>query len=407
MKDSSKDLSLMIITVLTIIMTVVGVTLAYFTTKINQNNAVNGTVDTAKIGNITFDGGNDFSNNTDIEPGWKQSKTFTISAPATDVTRTVYVRLDYTNNFQDLTWSLSGTGANSSITGKVPAASTSTTVTLVTLTISPSSSAQTFNYTFTLELPDNNTNQNYDQGKSFNGTLYADLGEGVNSIYYNNNNKTGTTTNLNISDNYNKLDYIASTGTQFIDTGYVMTSNIEKVYIDYEKTNVGSNVSLCGAEKNNTTSANRSFTIIPHGTTNSSLYVGAGSSGISIPSSLNTRYQSTIDARNLKVTASTTKVNDGTVTNNNTSYSQSNGEFTVVNHSINIFGNHTSSKNGDQLASMKLYAFKLWDNDVLVRDYIPVKRKSDSAIGLLDLVSMKFYANAGSGVFTTGNVISD
>lgn len=194
MKDSSKDLSLMIITVLTIIMTVVGVTLAYFTTKINQKSAVNGTVDTAKIGNITFDGGSDFTNNTDIEPGWKQSKTFTISAPATDVTRTVYVRLDYTNSFKDLTWKLTGTGANSSITGKVPTVSTSTTVTLVTVTINPNSNAQTFNYTFTLELPDNNTNQNYDQGKSFNGTLYADLGEGVNSIYYNNKNKTGTTT---------------------------------------------------------------------------------------------------------------------------------------------------------------------------------------------------------------------
>lgn len=193
MEDSSKDLSLVIITVLTITMVVVGVTFAYFTTKMNgTNGSVN--LSTMKVGNITFDGGADFTNSTDIEPGWKETKTFTITTPATDVKSTVYIRLDYTNAFQDLTWSLTGTGANSEITGVIPTASTSTTVTLVTLTINPSSSAQTFNYSLTVELPNKTTNQDYDQGKIFSGTLYADLGAGNNIIYYNTSNKNGTST---------------------------------------------------------------------------------------------------------------------------------------------------------------------------------------------------------------------
>lgn len=193
MEDRSKDLSLVIITVLTIIMVMVGVTFAYFTTKMNgTNGSVN--LSTMKVGDITFDGGADFTNSTDIEPGWKETKTFTITTPATDVKSTVYIRLDYTNAFQDLTWSLTGTGANSEITGVIPTASTSTTVTLVTLTINPSSSAQTFNYSLTIELPNKTTNQDYDQGKTFTGTLYADLGNGINTIYYNSSNKNGTTT---------------------------------------------------------------------------------------------------------------------------------------------------------------------------------------------------------------------
>lgn len=193
MEDSSKDLSLVIITVLTITMVVVGVTFAYFTTKMNgTNGSVN--LSTMKVGDVTFDGGADFTDSTDIEPGWKETKTFTITTPATDVKSTVYIRLDYTNAFQDLTWSLTGTGANSEITGVIPTASTSTTVTLVTLTINPSSSAQTFNYSLTVELPDKTTNQDYDQGKTFTGTLYADLGDGINTIYYNSSNKNGTTT---------------------------------------------------------------------------------------------------------------------------------------------------------------------------------------------------------------------
>lgn len=193
MEDSSKDLSLVIITVLTITMVVVGVTFAYFTTKMNgTNGSVN--LSTMKVGDITFDGGADFIDSIDIEPGWKETKTFTITTPATDVKSTVYIRFDYTNTFQDLTWSLTGSGANSEITGVIPTASTSTTVTLVTLTINPSSSAQTFNYSLTVELPDKTTNQDYDQGKTFTGTLYADLGNGINTIYYNSSNKNGTTT---------------------------------------------------------------------------------------------------------------------------------------------------------------------------------------------------------------------
>lgn len=193
MEDSSKDLSLVIITVLTITMVVVGVTFAYFTTKMNgTNGSVN--LSTMKVGDITFDGGADFTDSIDIEPGWKETKTFTITTPATDVKSTVYIRFDYTNTFQDLTWSLTGSGANSEITGVIPTVSTSTTVTLVTLTINPSSSAQTFNYSLTVELPDKTTNQDYDQGKTFTGTLYADLGDGINTIYYNASNKNGTTT---------------------------------------------------------------------------------------------------------------------------------------------------------------------------------------------------------------------
>lgn len=193
MEDSSKDLSLVIITVLTITMVVVGVTFAYFTTKMNgTNGSVN--LSTMKVGDITFDGGADFTDSIDIEPGWKETKTFTITTPATDVKSTVYIRFDYTNTFQDLTWSLTGSGTNSEITGVIPTASTSTTVTLVTLTINPSSSAQTFNYSLTVELPDKTTNQDYDQGKTFTGTLYADLGNGINTIYYNSSNKNGTTT---------------------------------------------------------------------------------------------------------------------------------------------------------------------------------------------------------------------
>lgn len=51
-------------------------------------------------------------------------------------------------------------------------------------------------------------------------------------------------------------------------------------------------------------------------------------------------------------------------------------------------------------SSAKLYSCKIWDNNVLVRDFIPCYRKSDSVIGLYDLVNNQFYTNSWSWTFS-------
>lgn len=52
-----------------------------------------------------------------------------------------------------------------------------------------------------------------------------------------------------------------------------------------------------------------------------------------------------------------------------------------------------------QHSSAKLYWCKIWDNDVLVRDFVPCYRKSDNEIWLYDLANNQFYTNAWTGVF--------
>lgn len=59
--------------------------------------------------------------------------------------------------------------------------------------------------------------------------------------------------------------------------------------------------------------------------------------------------------------------------------------------------------NGSSYAgSGKLYSFKYWRHDELVRDYIPVQRISDSVYGLYDKVNGTFKISAGSAQFTGG-----
>lgn len=51
---------------------------------------------------------------------------------------------------------------------------------------------------------------------------------------------------------------------------------------------------------------------------------------------------------------------------------------------------------------LKIYKFKIYDSEVLVRDFIPVLRKSDSKPGMYDLVSGQFFVNQGTGEFSYG-----
>lgn len=64
-----------------------------------------------------------------------------------------------------------------------------------------------------------------------------------------------------------------------------------------------------------------------------------------------------------------------------------------------------SRKGGDRCTIAKLYYCKIWEDDVLVRDYVPCYRKTDNVVGLYDLVNNVFYTNAGTGVFLMGTEV--
>lgn len=53
-------------------------------------------------------------------------------------------------------------------------------------------------------------------------------------------------------------------------------------------------------------------------------------------------------------------------------------------------------------AGGKIHFLKMKENGMLVRDFIPVKRKSDGVIGMYDLVGRKFYTSPNGVAFTGG-----
>ena len=71
-----------------------------------------------------------------------------------------------------------------------------------------------------------------------------------------------------------------------------------------------------------------------------------------------------------------------------------------------IFAIHQDGGTG-WFCNMKCYSCKVWEGTTLVRDFVPVRRKSDGVLGLLDLAHGNFYTNAGSGSFSAGETIVD
>jgi hypothetical protein len=53
----------------------------------------------------------------------------------------------------------------------------------------------------------------------------------------------------------------------------------------------------------------------------------------------------------------------------------------------------------------KLYSFKIYDNDTLVRDFVPTKRDSDNKYGLYDLITDTFYTSPNGNNFIGGEPV--
>ena len=70
----------------------------------------------------------------------------------------------------------------------------------------------------------------------------------------------------------------------------------------------------------------------------------------------------------------------------------------------NAFYIGAKNNNGSpmQYCKEKIFEFKYYENEILLNDFIPCYRTSDSEIGLYDVINNQFYTNNGSGNFTKG-----
>lgn len=181
---------------------------------------------------------------------------------------------------------------------------------------------------------------------------------------------------------YTPLEYIQSTGTQYIDTGISVTpENYQqlKMSVTCEKIGKGSGASDWLVDGSNI--ANAYFYT---GVYNGKYYYGCGTAdhdtGIAAASGKQTF---TLDIPSSKFTVSDTV--DVSIST----------EPVTTSASLYLFG---FNYNPVRCYAEKVYSCQIYMGDTLVRDFIPAKDELGN-LGLYDKVEGKFYYNAGTGVF--------
>lgn len=179
---------------------------------------------------------------------------------------------------------------------------------------------------------------------------------------------------------YTELAYIQSSGTQYVDTG-VMANNNTRVVLD------------------------AAFPVAPPITVG--MFGGRTSATSKNYAMLRTSSAFRSDYNNVytqtwAVTPTARRIfdkNKETTTIDGVSQSYTNETF-QCDYTLYLFGINNAGSTSF-LSSLRLYSCRIYDNNTLVRNYVPCTN-TVGEVGLYDLVSASFFGNAGTGTFIAG-----
>ena len=188
------------------------------------------------------------------------------------------------------------------------------------------------------------------------------------------------------------VEYIESTGTQYIDTGFIPNQNTI-LTADYQYTSYATTSSLVGVRGNGSDAYHNMYVIwvrnnnleLSHGVALNQIITQADTSRHLLARNKGTIY---IDG-NIAIGFGATET------------------FTSC-YTLEVFACNNNGTKGAWCSKMKLYSLKIYSggttvtNSVLVRDFKPCYRKSDKVAGLYDAVNDVFYENRGTGEFLIG-----
>lgn len=190
---------------------------------------------------------------------------------------------------------------------------------------------------------------------------------------------------------YQELEYIESTGTQYINMGYPFNDNIT-AEIKLKRLNNNTRDSIFGYRfiTSGTAVGNMRFVFVyPDGKIG--LRTGGSASNSTRAIQLNTDYV-------IKYSLNKVEVDNEVWVTSSSAYS------TTVYGNGYIFNANAEGYYSQDINKFigRVYYTKLYDNGILVFNGIPAKRKSDNVIGMYDTVSGTFFTNAGTGTFAAG-----
>lgn len=240
---------------------------------------------------------------------------------------------------------------------------------------------------YSLKIYDENDNLVRD----FTPVLYSDgvagLWENVESRpYYNQGTGEFLYPEANTND-YDVLDYIESSGTQYLDIGFYANNNT-RVEAEAMPTNISGGEGWQALFSSKTGYHNKEY-VVQVDKSAAKWYTAFGGTSSSFTAVTN-NYNYYID-KNKNVTT----INGATNTLTNSTFTATQPMY--------IFTDNESGPT--HYFRGRLFWLKVYDDGTLIRHLVPAKRKSDDEICMYDLVNNQFYTNAGTGVFTGGDVV--
>lgn len=181
---------------------------------------------------------------------------------------------------------------------------------------------------------------------------------------------------------YTPLEYIESTGSQYVDTGFKPNNNT-RVVMDIRITDAGITKALFGAR---TTATSNNYAVL-------------WATGDVLRSDYNNLYEETWSVD--KYIRRVIDKNKETTTIDGVTKSYVNSTFQAP-CSMTLFALNNNNVVQWNIQAL-LYSCQIYDNGSLIRDFIPCQTPSGE-VGLYDDVNGVFYGNAGTGTFVAGPV---
>lgn len=185
------------------------------------------------------------------------------------------------------------------------------------------------------------------------------------------------------------VEYLESTGTQWIDTGFKPDGNTT-FDIDYQFTTITAHSCLIGVRGNGSDAYRNQFMILALKNKNLTLSYG----------DIVQRILTTADTNRHSISMSEGR----TYIDDTFCGGFARDSFTCY-YDLELFAGNNNGVSGEWCSKMKLYSCQIYDNGTLVRDFKPCYRKRDKVGGIYDTVSGTFYENQGTGNFLIGGEI--
>lgn len=384
---------ILIITIIFGLIVTIGISYAYFTANITGVESSSTISVSGGSLTLTMNGGNNITV-SDIAPGDLAIATKTITVTGNNTTETL---MPYTmkliiesNTFStgSITYTLTSTNTDS--TGKIiPSISTNTSIVTGANTIIfgsgsfSNASSKTHTYVLRLYFLDNNNDQNSEQGKSLSAHVELIAETAVKLPY-----------------GYSQLNYIQNTGSQYINTEYI-PNNSTKIQARIAPIVVTGSQYFYGARETSSSTIMLAFSGSSGNNNYSTSLNGNSTTASMVRISGHILDIEQIITSNLETVRLESTIHNTTTGIVETIYSSYNAGINNNTLSLYLFAFNTSNRS----PGMRVYSFKIIENGVLLKDFIPARRNSDNVLGLFDLINSVFYTNAGSGTFTAGSEI--